>query len=496
MNTSLDVLACDVGAGSGRILQCNYNGDALTINEISRFTNGTVCVGGCLYWDILSIYKNIRDGLLKASLQDVRAASLGIDTWGNDFALLDKSGLLIENPYSYRDQRTEGMISYVEERIPGYNLYSRNGIQQVRMNSLYQLVSLARDRAYVFDHTGHFLFVSDLLAYFLTGEKYCEYTLATISQLYNYVGNNWDSSLMSLLDIPSNIFPPIIRPGTQRGSTLPSVCRELSIDPIPLFAVGAHDTASAVAALPEPDRKVIYISSGTWSIVGTEIDAPIINDVSYKYNFSNEGGIESKTRLNKNVMGLWILQEIQRCFAAQGRCYSFEVMSSLAENIEPFGSVIDPDAPCFYEPNDMPGIIKRYCQATGQEVPETDGEIIRCVLESLALKYRYVIESLEHVTNCVYEEIHIMGGGSKSKLLSQLTADCCKRPVFTGPTEATALGNALVQLISLHELSDIREARALVKSSFSLGQYSPQSGDRWDEYYQHFLSVTGIPVIL
>ncbi len=491
MNTSLDVLACDVGAGSGRILQCNYNGDALTIDEISRFSNGTVNVGECLYWDILSIYRNIRDGLLKASLQGIRAASLGIDTWGNDFALLDKSGLLIENPYSYRDQRTEGMLSYVGERIPGYNLYSRNGIQQVRMNSLYQLTSLARDRAYIFDHTEHFLFISDLLAYFLTGEKYCEYTLASISQLYNCVENDWDSSLMSLLDIPSTIFPPIIRPGVQVGSILPSACRDLAIGPIPLVSVGAHDTASAVAALPEPENEVIYISSGTWSIVGTEIEGPVINDISYKYNFSNEGGVENKTRLNKNVMGLWILQEVQRCFAAQGRYYAFDVMSSLAEKVEPFGPVIDPDNPCFYEPNDMPETIQLYCQATGQEVPETDGEIIRCVLESLALKYRYVMESLELVTNRVYDSIHIVGGGSRNKLLSQLTADCCKRPVFTGPAEATAIGNALVQLISLREISDIREARTLVKRSFPLGKYSPRSGDRWDGYYQHFLSVTG-----
>jgi len=492
MNTSLDVLACDVGAGSGRILQCAYNGDALVIHEISRFTNGTVYVGECLYWDILSIYRNIRDSLLKASLQGIRAASLGIDTWGNDFALLDKNGLLIENPYSYRDQRTEGMLSFVSKRISDQNLYARNGIQQVRMNSLYQLASLVRDRAYIFDHARHFLFISDLLAYFLTGEKYCEYTLATISQLYNYNEGDWDRLLMSLLDIPSNIFPPIIRPGAQIGSLLPSVCRDLSMDSIPLISVGAHDTASAVAALPEPEGKMLYISSGTWSIVGTETDAPVINEDSFKHNFSNEGGVASKNRLNKNVMGLWILQEIQRYFATHGRCYSFDDMSGLAENAEPFGSVIDPDAPCFYEPNDLTGMVQSYCQTSGQEVPETDGELIRCVLESLALKYRYVMESLEKVTSCVYDRIFIVGGGSKNRLLSQLTADYCKRPVFTGPTEATALGNALVQLIALRELSDIREARILVKRSFPLGQYSPQPGERWDEHYRYFLSVTGI----
>lgn len=492
MNSSIGVLACDVGAGSGRVLQCNYNGDTLTVDEILRFANGPVRAGECLYWDILSIYKNIRDGLLKASLQGSRAKSLGIDTWGNDFALLDKKGLLMENPYSYRDRRTEGMLSYVDKRISSQDLYTRNGIQQVRMNSLYQLASLVRDRAYIFDHTRHFLFIPDLLTYFLTGEMYCEYTLTTISQLYNYSEGDWDYSLMSLLDIPGEIFPPIIRPGLQSGSMLPSVCCDLGLDSIPLISVGAHDTASAVAALPEPEGKVLYISSGTWSIVGTETDAPVINDDSYKHNFSNEGGVASKNRLNKNVMGLWIVQEIQRYFATQGRCYSFEDMSVLAENAEPFGSVIDPDDPCFYEPNNLPGMVQSYCQTTGQKVPETDGEVIRCVLESLALKYRHVMESLEKLTSCVYDSISIVGGGSKNRLLSQLTADYCKRPVFTGPTEATALGNALVQLIALRELSDIREARILVKRSFPLGQYSPRPGERWDEHYRYFLSVTGI----
>lgn len=492
MSSSIGVLACDVGAGSGRILQCDYNGDTLTVREISRFTNGTVYTGECLYWDILSIYNNIRDGLMKASLQGVRPVSLGIDTWGNDFALLDKKGLLMENPYSYRDRRTEGMLSYVGKRISSQDLYARNGIQQVRMNSLYQLASLISDRPYVFDHARHFLFVPDLLTYFLTGEMYCEYTLATISQLYNYNEGDWDHALMSLLDIPSEIFPPIIRPGVQSGRMLPLVCRDLGMDSIPLIAVGAHDTASAVAALPEPEGKVLYISSGTWSIVGTETDTPVINDASFKHNFSNEGGVANKNRLNKNVMGLWILQEIQRNFTTQGRCYSFDDMAALAENAESFGPVVDPDDPCFYEPNDLPGKVKSYCQTSGQEVPETDGEVIRCVLESLALKYRYIIESLEQVTNCGYDRIFIVGGGSKNRLLSQLTADYCKRPVFTGPTEATALGNALVQLIALQELSDIREARALVKKSFPLGHYSPQPGEHWDEHYQQFLAVTGI----
>lgn len=492
MSRSLNVLACDIGAGSGRLLHCEYNGETLAVNELSRFANETVQVGGSLYWDILYIYKNILNGLMKASFKGIRYASLGIDTWGNDFALLDKKGLMIENPYSYRDRRTEEMLTYVDKLIASRDLYDRNGIQQVRMNSLYQLASLVRDRAYIFEHACHFLFIPDLIAYFLTGEKFCEYTLSTISQLYSYADGNWDHSLMSLLDIPASIFPPIIQPGDFCSTIQHSVCRDLGLDPVPLIAVGAHDTASAVVAVPKPEGKALYISSGTWSIVGIETDTPIINDDTYKYNISNEGGVGNRIRVNKNVMGLWILQQIQRCLAAQGRNYSFEEMSVLAEKAEPFGSVIDPDNPHFYQPNDAFGMIQAYCQSSGQKVPDTDGEVIRCVLESLALKYLYVIESLEYVTNCKYDEIYIVGGGSKNKLLSQLTADYCKRPVFTGPCEATALGNALVQLIALQELTNLLDARNLVKKSFPLGSYFPRTCEGLDEHYRFFLSVTGI----
>jgi rhamnulokinase len=496
MNSFLNVLACDIGAGSGRLLKCEYNGNNLAINELSRFTNKVVRTGDSLHWDILCIYRNILDGLQKVSLEENMPVSLGIDTWGNDFALLDIKGLLMENPYSYRDRRTEAMLTHVGKYIDSRDLYARNGIQQERMNSLYQLASLAKDRPYIFDHARHFLFIPDLISFFLTGEINCEYTLATISQLYSYEEGNWDYTLMSLLGIPTEIFPRIIRPGAQSGTLLLSVCRDLGIDPIPLLAVGGHDTASAVAAVPEPGGQLLFISSGTWSIVGTETDNPIINDAAYKYNISNEGGVGNKIRLNKNVMGLWILQEIQRCFAARGKDYSFGEMSALAENVEPFGSVIDPDDLCFFEPTNMPKMVQSYCHASAQKVPETDGEVIRCVLESLALKYCYVVESLEHITKCKYERIHIVGGGSKNELLSQLTADYCSRSVFAGPDEATALGNALVQLISLRELSGLREARALVKHSFPIKRYLPRSDDRLVEHYCYFLSVTGIPSIL
>ncbi len=490
MKPVLSVLACDVGAGSGRLLQVAYNGDNLALAEIIRFDNGAVRAGDSLYWDVLGIYRNLLAGLAKASACGIKPSSLGIDAWGNDFVLLDKQGYLLENPYSYRDSRTVGMPAYVSGLISPFDLYTRNGIQQVRMNTLYQLVSLTRHRPYIFDTAGLFLFIPDFLVYLLTGGAACEYTLATISQLYSYSREDWDFELMSLLGIPSRLFPAIVRPGAGRGAILPSVCSDLNISAIPLLTVCAHDTASAVAAVPAVEEPFIYISSGTWSIVGAETAAPLINRETFTCNFSNEGGAGGRNRLNKNVMGLWLLQELQRHFAALGRKYSFDQMCALADGTKPFGPVIDPDHPSFYEPSPMAETIRNYCHRTRQEVPDTDAGIIRCALESLALKYRYVIQAMEDITKRSYSSIHIVGGGSNNRLLNQLTANYCKRPVLAGPAEATALGNALTQLITLGELSGLAQARQLVWQSFPPAEYRPKPGTGWDEHYRYFLTAT------
>jgi rhamnulokinase len=334
------------------------------------------------------------------------------------------------------------------------------------------------------------MFIPDILNYFLTGEIHSEYTLSTISQLFNYSAGNWDYGLMKLMNIPEKLFPDIIMPGERCGSILPSICSDLHINSIPLITVGAHDTASAVVAVSEPDKKVIFISSGTWSIVGTETEKPVINETSFKYNYSNEGGVGGKIRLLKNVMGMWILQEIRRRFAVEGRNYSFNELQQLAQNEAPFGSFIDPDNNCFYEPANMPEMIRGYCKTTGQKIPRSDGEIVRCTLESLAFKYRYVIEQLERLIGYSPESIHIIGGGSQNDLLCQMTANCCKKEVYAGPVEATALGNAVTQLISLGELSNIREARSLIRKCFPPVRYEPRDMELWDMQYRKFLKVT------
>ncbi len=492
MNASKSVLAFDAGGGSIRALQIEYSGDRLTFNQLARFDNGPVAAGPGLYWDILGLYKNLKESLLIASNKGVEVTSFGIDTWGNDFALLDRSGYLMENPFCYRDKRTENCVSYVNGLISGRDIFHLNGIQQVRMNTMYQLVSLARDRAYIFDYADKLLFVPDLLAYYLTGEMHSEYTMSTISQLYSYTSGNWNFSLMSRLGVPGKLFSPVIMPGTSLGTMLPSVCREIGIKPIKLTAVGSHDTASAVAAVPAPEGYPLYISSGTWSIVGTETDAPVINDDTYAFNCSNEGGVNDRIRLLKNVMGLWILQEVQRRFAAEGRRYTFEELSRLAEDAMPFRSVIDPDDEVFYEPADMPEVIRDYCRRTGQPVPDSDGSITRTVLESLAFKYRYVVDGLDRLTGTRHEEIFVVGGGAKNSLLCRFTAASCGRPVNAGPTEATALGNGLVQLMSLGELANYREARTLVKRSFPPEVHMPCDTERWEEEYGRFLAVTGL----
>ncbi len=487
-----NVLAFDAGGGSTRMLQIGFDGSRLNIKQTARYPNGPVIMGKSLYWDILGIWRDLKSGLQEVSASGSEIASLGIDTWGNDYVLLDKKGYMIENPYSHRDNRTAGLVEEVNSKLGGFELYSRNGIQQVRMNTMYQMYHMAKDRPYILEMAEKFLFLPDLLAYYLTGEQYNEYTMATISQLYSHDTGDWDDKLMEMLGIPRRLFSNIVMPGEEIGMVMPSLSDEIGIKPFRLTAVGSHDTGSAVAAVPETEGPVLYISSGTWSIVGTETDSPVISADAYRLNYANEGGANNKIRLLKNVMGLWIMQEIQRKLTVDGRRYTFAELSSLAGAAEPFCSVIDPDDEAFYEPSDMPGTVREYCSRTGQKVPEDTGSLVRTVLESLAFKYRYVIEGLERITGNKYERVHIVGGGSQNTLLNAFTANCCGKPVCAGPSEATALGNGLVQLISLGELSDYTQARSIIKSSFPPEIFTPSETDHWDEKYYEFLKITGL----
>ena len=489
MSRKYNVLSCDIGASSGRMVLIGLEDNKLLFDVVHKFKNGPICINESIFWDIVNIYGEIKKGLVEAKNHDVVIDSFGIDTWGNDFALIDKKGNMMENPFCYRDARTENMIEYVSGIIDSNALYMRNGVQLARFNTLYQLASLAKDRPYVFDNANKLLFIPDLLCYFLTGKVVNEYTLSTISEMYSYAKGDWDFELLAKLKIPGRIFSKPVMPCMSIGYISQSVCHELNIRSISITAVPAHDTASAVVSVPHENEQVAYISSGTWSILGTEVFSPIINVKGLKYNFSNEGGIQNRIRLSKNIMGLWIIQEIQRSFETAGKKYSYAEMECMARRSDKFIAYVGPDDKIFYEPGKMPEKIVEYCKRSNQKVPKTDGEIIRVIMEGLAMKYRYCLEQLEDLVERKFDALYIIGGGSKDSLLCELTAGCCNRPVYAGPSEATALGNAMAQFISLGAVADVDEARKLIRQNYPPIIYFPVEASGWEQYFTNFVNV-------
>lgn len=483
----LKLLAFDYGASSGRGILGRYDGKLLRLDEVHRFSNDPVMIGGSFYWDILRLYHEMKQGIIKCVKNgDGDFASLGIDTWGVDFGLLGKDGKLLGIPFHYRDSRNEGMIEEACKIVPKTEIYRETGIQFLKFNTLYQLLSMVREASPVLEKAETMLFIPDLLNYFLTGIKRSEYTITSTSQMYDPVRGDWARGLLSRLGIPDRILTDIISAGNVVGSLQSSLCQELGIGQVPVVAVAEHDTGSAVAAVPAVNGKYAYLSSGTWSLLGTELDAPLINEAAYKLNYTNEGGINNTTRLLKNIMGLWIYQECMRAWEASGQCDSHEELASAAAKAEPFASLIDPDADDFYSPGNMPARIRDYCRRTGQKVPDGKGEIVRCIMESLALKYRMTLEGLEGLIGYKVPVLHVVGGGTKNTMLNRFTANAIGRPVITGPIEATAIGNLAAQLLALGEVADLGEARLLIKDSFPTTEYLPQDREQWEEDYGRF----------
>lgn len=491
MGKHYGVLACDIGASGGRIHYITYDSVSrkLCTAELSRFSNGAVRLGNCLLWDFISLYRGVIEGLQEAVKHGVHGDSLGIDTWGNDFALLDREGRMLENPYCYRDVRTEGMMEFVDTLIGPERLYQKNGVQFARFNTLYQLASLAKERGAFLETAEKMLFIPDLLAFYLTGAVSAEYTLASISQLYNHHIQNWDQELPGLLGIPKRLLPPIVMPGESKGCLRKEICEKYKLPPLPVISVGGHDTASAVVAVPQPDGQAVYISSGTWSIMGIEIDAPILSEKARKLNFANEGGVGGKIRFSKNIMGLWLIQELRRSFFQQGREYTYAQMEQQARQSKPFALLLDPDTPDFYEPGNMVEKIKQYARQTGQKPPEAPGEMIRSIEEGLAFRYRYTLEQLEDLTGRTYPSLTVVGGGSKEGLLCQMTADCCGCRVQAGLSHATSAGNAITQLIALGAVSGLEEAREILRLNHDMKIYDPQKDLSWEQKYREFLSL-------
>lgn len=488
----MKILAFDYGASSGRAILGKFDGNKLALEETHRFASDPVMLNSTFTWDFLRLFHEMKRGIINtvnAGHKDI--VSIGIDTWGVDFGLLSKDGQLLGNPVHYRDGRTDGMIEKACNILSEKEIYDTTGIAFQKFNTLYQLMAMKESGSPLLDCAETLLFVPDLFNYFLTGEKFCEYTITSTAQLYDPRKGQWAFDMMKKLGIRTDIFPEVIPAGTKVGNLTKSVCDELGVAPVPVIAVAEHDTGSAVVSVPFAAKGAAFLSSGTWSLLGVELDKPIINDKVRELNYTNEGGINNNVRLLKNIMGLWINQECKRYWEKQGEKISFDEIDAGAMAARPFASVIDVDDPSFFEPNNMPLKIQDYCRKTGQYVPQTKGEITRVLMEGLALKYRQAIEGLEEIVGYRIPALNIVGGGCKNKILSQFTANAIDRPVIAGPIEATSIGNLACQLISLGEVANLEQAREVVRASFPMEEYEPENVSDWDAAYEKLLKLQG-----
>ena len=480
-------LAFDLGASSGRAILGTLDNGRLSIEETHRFENGGVDINGGLFWNLLGLYAEMKTGLRKTLARGIQLSGIAIDTWGVDFALMNKQGQFAGFPRNYRDPRNNDIYDYAFKIMPRDQVYARTGIQFMSINSLFQLCAMQRDADPVFKAADKLLFIPDALTYLFSGSMAAEYTIASTGQLLDPVTRDWAWDVLNEFDLPKELFPKIVMPCTIAGQLRAAVCEEMNCQPIPVIRVGSHDTASAVAAVPtlQPEGWA-YLSSGTWSLLGMELDQPLVTADALQLNYTNEGGVDGKIRLLKNIMGLWLVQESRNTWKRQGREYSFPELGTLAGAARPFASLIDPNDASFINPGDMPARIQEFCRRTGQAVPQTPGEVIRCALESLALRYRQTIEELEQLTGQTIKVLHLVGGGSQDKLLNQFTADAIKRPIITGPVEATAIGNLICQAMAVGDVRNLAEARQVVRQSFTTDEYKPQDSAAWDEAYRRY----------
>lgn len=482
------VLAFDFGASSGRAIIGCFDGDKITLEEVHRFSNDPVSVGGTVYWDVLRLFYEIKQGIIKAKIAG-GFDSIGIDTWGVDFGLIDSEGKLMENPVHYRDARTVGLVDEAFKTMPKEKLYGITGIQFMELNTLFQLISLKKYRPWMLERADKMLFMPDLFGYMLTGKMCAEYSIASTSQLIDLDKKTWSKEILDAFGIKESVFAPLVQPGTVLGELSKEVCEECGVDPVPVISVCGHDTQSAITSVPCEDGDFAFLSSGTWSLFGTELDKPIVNETSMNINITNEGGFDGSTGFLKNIIGLWLIQESRRQWKREGKEYSYADLEKLALAAEPFKCFIDPDAPEFVPHGNIPERVREFCRKTGQYVPETVGEIMRCIYESLAMKYRLTFEKLRECTERDYPVIHVIGGGTKDGLLCQMTANSCDRTVKAGPIEATVMGNVAVQLMSDGSVENIGQARKIVAESSELKTFEPKDTDKWAGAYEDFLKV-------
>lgn len=488
MPATTNILAVDLGASSGRVLLGRWDGARFSLGEVHRFPNRQVAIGTHQYWNILGLWNEICAGLARyAADVGEPLAGLGVDTWGVDYALLDRNGNLIDNPITYRDDRTIGMIDAVAKQIGPAQVFERTGIQVLPFNTLYQVYSMAQAHDPRLERASTMLMIPDLLHYWMTGSKAVEYTNASTTQMLDCRTHTWANDMLDRLGIPSTMLPDLIAPGSALGPLRSSVAAAAGLrGTVPVIAPATHDTASAVAAIPGLDNRSAYISSGTWSLIGVERPTPITDARARALNVTNEGGVANTVRLLKNVAGMWLLEECRRVWQLHGRGYAWDELQHAALNSRPFAALVNPDHPTLLNPPDMPAALRALCTQTGQNAPQSVGEHVRCCLESLALAYRLVIDGMEALVGEPIEVVRVVGGGSQNRLLCQWTADACGRTVVAGPAEATALGNMLVQAIAAGHIRDIGEGRAAIAASFEPQTYYPRDTDRWNEALQRF----------
>ncbi len=481
------ILAFDFGASSGRAMIATLVDEKIQIKEIHRFANDPVLVGSRLSWDALRLFHEIKQGIVLA-VQDGGFDSIALDTWGVDFGLINEYGELISNPAHYRDSRTEGMPEEVFSIVPENEIYKVAGIQKMNFNTLYQLYYISKYRPQIMEQADCMLLMPDLFAYWLTGEKRMEYTITSTTNLIDAKTKEINGDLLDKLGIRKDIFPKMIFPGEVYGNLLPEICEELHCESVPVIAAPTHDTASAVCAVPTTVKDYAYISCGTWSLLGTVIDEPIRTEESCKIGFTNEGTYDGKIRYLRNIVGLWLIQQSRAEWKRQGLDVSFDEMENSARAAEPFKCFINPDAPDFVAPGNMPKRVVEYCKRTGQYVPDGMGEVLRCIYQSLAFKYRLAIEEMESITGQKYECIHMIGGGIKDKLLCQMTADACGKTVVAGPVEATVTGNIVNQMLSLGMIKDNAEAKQIIINSTPINTFTPNNTEDWEKHFEEFKS--------
>ena len=481
-------LAFDFGAQSGRAVLAHLQSGILTTEEVHRFANEPVAYGGSLHWDVTRLWLEVRQAL--ARLGEVELAGIGVDAWGVDYALLGERGELLQNPYHYRDRRTEGVMEEVLGRVTKKEIYKTTGIQFMPINTLYQLFAARRQTPNLLEAAKCLLTIPDLFNYWLTGNAVCEFTNATTTQMVDPLKRAWAARLMQRLELPAHLLAPIVEPGSIIGTLLPDIAGHSCLAGTTVIAPACHDTGSAVAAISAREGTA-FLSSGTWSLLGTELDSPVITPDALRMNFTNEGGVNGTTRLLKNVMGLWMLQGCRQSWTAQGHRYDYRELIELAPHEKSFRHLVDPDDESFLRPPDMLAAINRFCTRTHQPVPQKAGAYVRAVLESLAFKYRFILRNLEHVSGKRIEQIRIIGGGSKNRLLNQLTANATGRKVLAGPAEATALGNVAIQILATGGASSLPEVRAIVDRSFPTEIFEPIETDKWDQHAERFEQYCG-----